>query len=87
MQPLRERLQLAGRLGGTGGDQYHILTTEQIPSHTHTTTTAAAFIDAQSGFGSASATSTSAITGATGGGQAHNNVQPTIIANKIMRAL
>ena len=87
-------------IGATGGAQTHALTQSQMPSHTHTVTdpghshTAAAVGIADVGqvvagsqaFTSQTGTSTTGITlGSTGGGAAHNNVQPTIICQKIIR--
>lgn len=75
-------------LGATGGAETHTLQTTEIPSHTHTVGGDGA------GSGAAQAlTSTTQgdsvdftiTTGATGGGGAHNNVQPTIIMNIILK--
>lgn len=77
-------------LGGTGGTETHTLVTAEIPSHSH-------LLDGLTGLssgsettqpdyaGSSDFTSTSAQTGSTGGGGAHNNVQPTLILNKIIK--
>jgi len=74
-------------LGDTGGSETHTLSTAQLPAHTHT-------VDAQQQVGGdstnrggsgqlgAAATIT---TSSTGSGSAHNNVQPTIILNYIIR--
>ena len=87
-------------LGTSGGEQTHVLTTPEMPSHSHTVTdpghshtTLGVPFGAPSGVSGALAAgsdttgvSTTGITIAnTGGGGAHNNVQPTIIVNKIMR--
>lgn len=76
-------------LGATGGAETHTLTSAQMPAHTHSTTGA---VDIGSGFVSGGPTpfpypftASSPVTGSTGGGTAHNNVQPVIIANKIMK--
>lgn len=80
-------------LGATGGAETHTLTDAQMPSHTHTvyTNTAASTgavdsiyvsglsVDA-SGAGAANADTSSA-----GSDGAHNNVQPTIILNYIIK--
>lgn len=76
-------------LGKTGGEETVTLTIENIPSHAHGT----AVTDSSMG---ASAGNASMITGyqktdgyptgATGGGQAHNNLQPYITINYLIRA-
>jgi microcystin-dependent protein len=89
-------------LGSSGGEQAHILTTGEMPSHSHGVNdpghhhTSASIVSEQSSAGlSANGISSSGNTGNaatgitiqnTGGGGAHNNVQPTLIVNKIIRA-
>jgi microcystin-dependent protein len=85
-------------LGATGGAETHTLTTSQMPSHSHTLSSNALLktVDGTSGGnvgpseGSQSGTSNdsgliSGSTEAAGGGAAHNNVQPTIILNYIIK--
>lgn len=71
-------------LGGTGGAETHTLTEAQMPAHTHsvdiTSTGGSLSMD-----GAGTAQHASVVTGSTGGGGAHNNVQPTIILNMIIK--
>lgn len=71
-------------LGETGGAKTHTLTGEQIPTHSHPLTQT--FV-APGGEGVASIvySVTSANTGPYGGGQPHNNLQPYIALNYIIR--
>ena len=73
-------------LGASGGAQSHTLSQTEIPSHSHTVGLGGAntnFIP-QAGVGIGT-TATTSNTGLTGGGGAHNNVQPTIIMNHIIK--
>lgn len=86
-------------LGNVGGEEGHVLTTPEMPSHTHTqnahnhtvTGTASggpatpAFSNADSGSATLTTSSTTATNQNTGGGGTHNNVQPTIICNYILK--
>ena len=72
-------------LGGTGGAETHVLTTTEMPAHTH----AVGFTDQATAGGVANTvggTDGSVNTGSAGSDGAHNNVQPTIILNKIIFA-
>ena len=76
-------------VGETGGAKTHTLDTTEIPSHSHTTT---AFSPSGTG-GNSPAWTTSNIAGttavtnsSTGGGGAHNNLQPYITLNYIIKA-
>jgi microcystin-dependent protein len=71
-------------LGAAGGAQSHQLSIAELPSHAHTMLT-----NDGSGGTEGAAVQSGNVTGGpntdtTGGDQAHNNVQPTIIFNKII---
>jgi len=67
----------------TGGAKTHTLTTAEIPSHTHTSTLRGNGEDENQNIPSASDNTDPSLTmttDATGGGGAHNNLQPYIVA-------
>lgn len=74
-------------LGETGGEKSHILTTGEMPAHTHTTlirtgiTYGAAAGSTIYGVDSSGTTPT----GSTGSGTAHNNIQPYQVVNYIIK--
>jgi microcystin-dependent protein len=86
-------------LGDTGGSETHTLTTAQLASHTHSfsdtdSITVGTLVSGDSVnrggsgqlFSNNSVTvSISGTTGSAGSGSAHNNVQPTIILNYIIK--
>jgi len=86
-------------LGGTGGAETHTLTTAQLASHTHgagsyeVSTTkrvgsggTGSHLDMPDAESTATVTfSVSGTSGSAGSGSAHNNVQPTIILNYIIK--
>lgn len=88
--------RLTGQTGGVNGDTFgaaggaetHTLTEAQMPAHTHTAAKRAG-ITYTGGGTSESADPTVAnadwTSNSTGGGGAHNNVQPTLILNKIIK--
>jgi microcystin-dependent protein len=73
-------------LGTSGGTQTHTLTTAQLPSHSHGLTLydAAPGTSAVAG-GSGGTVSGSPTTNSAGSGDAHNNTQPTLILNKMVK--
>lgn len=68
-------------LGDAGGSQTHTLTTAEMPAHTHANGVTAGSAWAALGCGSQGTGNT----GSTGGGGAHQNTQPTLVANKIIK--
>jgi microcystin-dependent protein len=73
-------------LGATGGSETHTLTTAQIPSHSHNVSLDGGSTPSGAAVALAGASVTGSLATATAGsGNAHNNVQPTIILNYIIR--
>jgi microcystin-dependent protein len=85
-------LSASNTLGATGGAQTHTLTTAEIPSHAHElqrNNQAATSVSADaSGLyqSSANTGATYTNTQSAGGGSAHNNTQPTMVLNYIIKA-
>jgi microcystin-dependent protein len=73
-----------GTLGATGGAQNVTLTVAQMPSHTHDLGSSVVVV-AGSNYTVGAAGPINYTTNSTGGGGAHFNAQPTIIANKIIK--
>lgn len=72
-------------LGATGGSETHTLSVLEIPAHTHTYNDNGNSAEQASGGSGAITGNQTVQTGSTGGGNAHNNVQPTIILNYIIK--
>lgn len=77
-------------LGKTGGNKTHTLTTAQLPAHTHTVfaiSSNPASFPSPFGLGMTTLTTSDADkpTGSTGSGDPHNNLQPYIVLNYIIK--
>lgn len=78
-------------LGGTGGLETHVITQAQLAVHSHSQVTSAAGggltrrLSDNGLSGAAQDIAQGASTATTGSGDAHNNVQPTLILNKIIK--
>lgn len=73
-------------LGAAGGAQTHTLSVAQIPAHTHTvstirTSTGTSGLQTDNGNSSEGSVTSSSV----GSGAAHNNTQPTIVLNYIIK--
>lgn len=75
-------------VGATGGEQSHTLSTDEMPAHTHNTDGESANDTASEISGSGAFSryhTTTTATSSAGGGDAHNNVQPTLVLNYIIK--
>ncbi len=75
----------ARALGDTTGEETHLLTTPEIPSHTHSIGNASGTAIAQGGGLVGYTTSLSGVSGTAGGGGTHNNMQPTTFLNVMVK--
>lgn len=72
-------------LGAAGGSEEHTLVEAEMPGHTHSESTGAGQTNnAEGGSGDYINNNTTGTTGSTGGDEAHTNLQPTIVLNKII---
>jgi microcystin-dependent protein len=74
----------ANGVGLTGGEATHTLTTSEMPAHTHNVPGGGDVGTSTISFKSAASDKTETTT-STGGGAAHNNVQPTALVRKCIR--
>ena len=81
-------------IGDTFGEKEHRLTINEIPSHNHNTVSMCSFpegvANARTGYGynevALNKSSYGNSVSNTGGGYAHNNIQPTVVSNFIIKA-
>lgn len=64
---------------GTGGEKTHVLTTPEMPAHTHTVTSEGESNAHRIGWNAGGGGSVDNTSSSTGGGGAHNNLQPYIV--------
>lgn len=78
---------LGNAVGNTGGAETHTLDTTEIPAHTHSGAQANTAANPTSGAATSNAIQydPTANTASTGGGGAHNNMQPSAVVLKIIK--
>lgn len=85
------RLTANDALGNASGEEKHTLTETEMPSHTHPAATGGGFAQFSGAgalaSGSAIPGQTQTATGSAGSGVAHNNMQPYLVAQYILRIL
>lgn len=74
-------------VGGSGGEENHLLTTTEMPAHTHGYTAPGTIANNTAGGGSPVVPShnTGAVSGSTGGGAVHNVMDPYLVMNFIIK--
>lgn len=65
--------------GGTGGEESHALTQEEIPTHAHGLTQGYVQEGGTGGYARSNYTGSSGVTEYVGGGKAHNNMPPYLV--------
>jgi microcystin-dependent protein len=73
---------LGAYIGAIGGAETHTLSTAELAAHTHSVHATAAVL---TGAGGSDGPVGTTVTGSTGGGGAHNNLQPSAVLNKIIK--
>lgn len=81
------RLTMANTLGGTGGEEKHTLTWNEMPSHYHFTNANTGFTGGVAAGSSFSAPGYGGNSEAVGGGLAHNNLPPYILMNWALKII
>ena len=76
---------LGNSIGDTGGAETHTLTTTEMPSHTHSAYQVSGAEGGMSPTGSGGVSAATYATGGAGSGGAHNNIQPSVVVNKIIK--
>ena len=73
-----------GTIGATPGEKTHVLTTNEMPSHVHACGSSSSGGGGATGYYAGNA-GPGIITSSTGGDGAHNNIQPSLVATKIIK--